>query len=185
MSSATKNNSQNTTNQYRLPAHGEKVLIRNLVKASQHNGKQGIVRAYDPQTHRYRVVVIQDGESTNTKKQYLALKSENLLVLDDKNPTLWNIRLVHLFVSTCHISLKDHTEDTQHFQHQLELFRECVKSLVLQTGRCRIFVGVNGIDKKDNKRQDQQREAQQSIENTISVNQRNDRRMCLDRARRR
>lgn len=127
---------ESDTNQYRLPTTGERITIQGLVSASHHNGKVGKVMLYDKELHRYKVKLMpteKKKESSNSKATFLSVKPANILLSDDNNKKDWDDRLVHVFIP-CHIS--------DYRRH--EQFRQCIRSLVVQYGRCRIFVGVSG-----------------------------------------
>ena len=118
---------------HRLPRAGESVKIKGLVSASDLNGKSGKVVSYEKEARRYRIKL---HVGSKPKTRQLAVKPENIALLvanNEKDDKEWNDRLVHVFVPC-------HTSD----ERRQEKFRQCVKSLVVQQARCRVFVGISG-----------------------------------------
>lgn len=131
----------------RLPTLGETVVIKGLVSSPHLNGKQGKISAYvrDRDIRRYKVkLLLEDGTT-----KILAVKPQNISLLynEEENDGAsirgndafyycqdWEI--THVFIP-CHVGDK----------RRIGQFKECVKSLSKQTGRCRIFVGVSGLAK--------------------------------------
>jgi type III secretion system FlhB-like substrate exporter len=119
-------------NQFRLPTKNEIVVVQGLVSASQWNDHKARILNYDPETGRYGIQLLLLSTTSDKKKKLLSVRPCNLQLLDDVNKQEWDDRLVHVFIP-CHVG------DTR----RVELFRQCVRSLILQHGRCRVFVGVS------------------------------------------
>jgi len=130
----------------RLATTGETVMIQGLVSSPSLNGKKGTIAAYvSRDIHRYKVnLPLGDGTT-----KILALKPENISLLESKDGNENNgasVRgndafyyhkdweVTHVFIP-CHMGNK----------RRCDQFHQCVKSLSMQTGRCRIFVAVSGI----------------------------------------
>ncbi|KAL3904691.1 MAG: hypothetical protein SGILL_009969 [Bacillariaceae sp.] len=127
------------TNQYRLPATGERIKVDGLVAAAKHNGKHGRILNYDKEKGRYGIQLVLEDGGDDDKRQLLSIKPGNITTLDDTNHSKWDDRLTHVFVP-CHID----------GLRRLNQFRECARSLVCQNGRCRIFVSISGGGEDDN-----------------------------------
>ena len=126
----------------RLPTAKETVIIIGLVSSPELNGKQCRISRYDKTTHRYRVQVKLDDGSTKA----LALKPQNITLLPNKKTDAGSsIRGNDSFYYTgdwniAHVLVPCHLENKRRY----EQFRQCARSLVHQTGRCRIFISISG-----------------------------------------
>lgn len=121
---------------YRLPKIGERIEIQGLQAAAQHNGAKGRILSFTKESGRYAVQLLplKDDKNNRTRtKTKLAIQPKNLKLLEDPKKQIWDDRLIHVLVP-CHVNS----------ERRKEQFRQCARSLVCQTGQCRIFVGVSG-----------------------------------------
>ena len=126
----------------RLPTAGETVLINGLLSTPALNGKRGKIARYIKEKHRYSVKLC-----GSQKKKTLAVKPQNISILPSKKKDHAGsiIRGNDAFYycgdwDVTHVLVPCHVENRRRY----EQFRQCVRSLVHQIGRCRILVSVSG-----------------------------------------
>lgn len=136
----------------RLPTAGETVELKYLISSPHLNGKRGKITTYvsDPDRYRYRVNIILDDGS----RRVIAVDPQSISLLrnshtnnnsnsssvvgssirgDDSFYYCPDWDLAHLLLP-CHVDS----------ERRCAQFRQCVRSLSNQVGRCRIFVHVSG-----------------------------------------
>mmetsp|Transcript_3058 Transcript_3058/g.6716 ORF Transcript_3058/g.6716 Transcript_3058/m.6716 type:complete len:362 (+) Transcript_3058:278-1363(+) len=137
----------------RLPTAGETVELKYLISSPHLNGKRGEISTYvsDPdRQHRYRVnIILEDGT-----RQIIAVNPQSISLLHSQHDSSAgsgpgsSIRGDDSFYycqdwDIAHVLIPCHVDS----ERRCAQFRQCVRSLSRQVGRCRIFVCVSGPPK--------------------------------------